>query len=433
MPLKIGALTVATTALLHASRPARAAEGGPAAGGDRAREGDDHGRARSRPGTRSWRARGSASPATPSASQGPFASPTSTGSATARRRAVARRSRTSTTSRSRSTSPTVYIVPGFNPGMPVINKPPIGLTDQEILAVIAYLQSLGGKVTVTLESKVWPLGAARAAGADAARCGRRSRELCGSLRCPSTSSAGRWCWPWWRPFVLLRFRAGPHLRLGAGLLGRDLRRPPLRLRDADPLLGRPALHGHRRPWPSPPTSRSSQRSTRRVRRPDRGPGRRSRAVPPRCCGAASCCCRRSPRRTRGSARQRTLEAPAFGRTVHPAPPDTITVRDKTIDLAHGRNPLRELERTEPAKFRAHVGNGRPDLLPELRLLPRRRHGRGRHVRPRPQPDPHQLHRQGHDRPAPGVVPLLAHREGRPGPARPRAGRGTRPCPPGRSS
>ena len=55
--------------------------------------------------------------------------------------------------------PNAHIVPGFNPGMPVINKPPVGLTDEEILAVIAYLQSMGGKVTVTLESKVWPLGA----------------------------------------------------------------------------------------------------------------------------------------------------------------------------------------------------------------------------------------------------------------------------------
>ena len=59
--------------------------------------------------------------------------------------------------------PNLYVVPGFNPGMPVINKPPIGLSDQEILAVIAYLQSLGGKVTVTLDSKVWPI--APAAGA----------------------------------------------------------------------------------------------------------------------------------------------------------------------------------------------------------------------------------------------------------------------------
>jgi mono/diheme cytochrome c family protein len=55
--------------------------------------------------------------------------------------------------------PNAFIVPGFNPGMPVIHKPPIGLTDQEILAVIAYLQSMGGTVTVRLESKVWPLGA----------------------------------------------------------------------------------------------------------------------------------------------------------------------------------------------------------------------------------------------------------------------------------
>ena len=48
--------------------------------------------------------------------------------------------------------PDAFIVPGFNPGMPVINKPPIGLTDQEILSVIAYLQSLGGTPTVTLQT-----------------------------------------------------------------------------------------------------------------------------------------------------------------------------------------------------------------------------------------------------------------------------------------
>src|SRR5258705_623592 len=48
--------------------------------------------------------------------------------------------------------PNAFIVPGFNPGMPVINKPPIGLTDQEILCVIAYLQSLGGTPTVTLQT-----------------------------------------------------------------------------------------------------------------------------------------------------------------------------------------------------------------------------------------------------------------------------------------
>jgi mono/diheme cytochrome c family protein len=64
--------------------------------------------------------------------------------------------------------PSAFIVPGFNPGMPVINKPPIGLTDQEIIAVIAYLQSQGGKVTVNLNTKVWPLDEAHKASAGGA-------------------------------------------------------------------------------------------------------------------------------------------------------------------------------------------------------------------------------------------------------------------------
>lgn len=34
--------------------------------------------------------------------------------------------------------------------MPTVNKPPISLTEQELLTVIAFLQSRGGKVTVRL-------------------------------------------------------------------------------------------------------------------------------------------------------------------------------------------------------------------------------------------------------------------------------------------
>jgi hypothetical protein len=48
--------------------------------------------------------------------------------------------------------PDAFVVAGFNPGMPPIDKPPIGLTDQEILCVIAYLQTLGGTPTVTLQT-----------------------------------------------------------------------------------------------------------------------------------------------------------------------------------------------------------------------------------------------------------------------------------------
>jgi Cytochrome c len=64
--------------------------------------------------------------------------------------------------------PLAYVVPGFPPAMPPINQPPIGLTDQEILCVIAYLQSLGGTPTVTLKTKHhYNSGAAAPAGAAA--------------------------------------------------------------------------------------------------------------------------------------------------------------------------------------------------------------------------------------------------------------------------
>src|SRR4029453_8665095 len=70
--------------------------------------------------------------------------------------------------------PNAFVVPGFNPGMPVINKPPIGLNDQEILCVIAYLQTLGGTPTVTLQTShhyYTPAGAPGAAPAAASAPG----------------------------------------------------------------------------------------------------------------------------------------------------------------------------------------------------------------------------------------------------------------------
>lgn len=55
---------------------------------------------------------------------------------------------------------------------------------------------------------------------------------------------------------------------------------------------------------------------------------------------------------------RPLEAPSFGRTIHPAPPDSITVHDQTIDLITADNPFRELETTDPEEFRRRVENGK---------------------------------------------------------------------------
>jgi mono/diheme cytochrome c family protein len=50
--------------------------------------------------------------------------------------------------------PNAYVVPGFAPGMPAIDKPPIALSDDEIKAVIAYLQTLGGEATITMATQL---------------------------------------------------------------------------------------------------------------------------------------------------------------------------------------------------------------------------------------------------------------------------------------
>jgi len=52
-----------------------------------------------------------------------------------------------------------------------------------------------------------------------------------------------------------------------------------------------------------------------------------------------------------------LEAPSFGRTIHPAPPEKITVHDHEIDLIVADNPYRELDpKSEEGK--QHLENGR---------------------------------------------------------------------------
>jgi len=61
--------------------------------------------------------------------------------------------------------PSAYVVKDYSPIMPKIFKPPIALSRMEIKAVIAYLESLGGKVTVTpqtvLDTSRWEAEIAR--------------------------------------------------------------------------------------------------------------------------------------------------------------------------------------------------------------------------------------------------------------------------------
>ncbi len=46
-------------------------------------------------------------------------------------------------------NPSKYIVKGFEDIMSPVNKPPTSLTEGEVIAVAAYLQSQGGKVTIS--------------------------------------------------------------------------------------------------------------------------------------------------------------------------------------------------------------------------------------------------------------------------------------------
>ena len=64
--------------------------------------------------------------------------------------------------------PNAYVLPGFVAGMPVVSRPPVALGDDEILTVIAYLQSLGGTPTVTMDTELRWQGQTVAAPAAAA-------------------------------------------------------------------------------------------------------------------------------------------------------------------------------------------------------------------------------------------------------------------------
>ncbi len=65
-------------------------------------------------------------------------------------------------------NPNAYIVEGYPPIMPAVDKPPIGLNRSELWALTAFLESLGGTVAVTLDDIPATAGAAGAGGAAAA-------------------------------------------------------------------------------------------------------------------------------------------------------------------------------------------------------------------------------------------------------------------------
>lgn len=61
--------------------------------------------------------------------------------------------------------PAAYLVQGYPPIMPKADKPPIGLNRSEVWALVAFLESLGGAVTVKLDDIPKTAGATVAGGA----------------------------------------------------------------------------------------------------------------------------------------------------------------------------------------------------------------------------------------------------------------------------
>src|SRR6266404_5101313 len=64
--------------------------------------------------------------------------------------------------------PTAYIVEGYPPIMPAVDKPPIGLNRSELWALTAFLESLGGTVDVTLNDIPATAGQSASGGGGAA-------------------------------------------------------------------------------------------------------------------------------------------------------------------------------------------------------------------------------------------------------------------------
>ena len=63
--------------------------------------------------------------------------------------------------------PGAYLVEGYPNIMPTVDKPPIGLNRSEVWALVAFLESLGGTVDVTLNDIPASVGSAAAGGAPA--------------------------------------------------------------------------------------------------------------------------------------------------------------------------------------------------------------------------------------------------------------------------
>jgi cytochrome c553 len=78
--------------------------------------------------------------------------------------------------------PNAFIVPGYRAGMLAVTQPPIGLSDQEVGTVIAYLQSLGAEPTVTASTVLPVVLSAEQLAAVTAAAEANSQQEAGEVR-----------------------------------------------------------------------------------------------------------------------------------------------------------------------------------------------------------------------------------------------------------
>ena len=202
--------------------------------------------------------------------------------------------------------------------------------------------------------------------------------------------------------------------VGRRLVGRHLRAAPIRIQRADPVVRRHALHGdhHDRDPRVRDIERGAPRGSLAPARPVHD-GEEVRDAP-----------RRHGRRTSGArgrerlhaderaARAAVLRAHGASRVAVGRSP--CTTRRSISTPARIRSCA--LETANPGRVPEARRERQARLLPQLRLLSRRRSVGQRHVRARAGSDPHQLRRPGHDRAASRHVPVLARLEGRSGAA-----------------
>ena len=279
--------------------------------------------------------------------------------------------------------PTAFVVPGFPPAMPPVNQPPIGLTDQEILCVIAALQTLGGTPTVTMKTTHRYLGGAATpggaqppaapSGAQPPSSPKKGAQLLRSFEgavaflqpvaAHQASTRARWSSPMnilvllavVAVFGLLRFRRANLLLwalawwVGIYVLLRFGFTVPIPASVVSLYMGIVTLaivaymssSEERRDEVSRPLVRfmTEKRYTALL-------GATVVAIP--ALAAANVYVKMNV----------PVEPPLFSRTIHPASPSEITVHDKKIDLDAGENPFLPLQTSNPEEFRKHVENGR---------------------------------------------------------------------------